>query len=212
MSRTFGSRLGLSLRASRTSLALLVVGGVAAIACTTDYQKGVDDPSFGAPEALKDRKPPGRSSDLGGGGGDGGGGGGDDQPACVVAGGAIVDGGACAVTFADVLATFDQAGCGNAGCHNAGSIYDPQPIDTSNPDATYALLTKFKLSNGTPYVNPCSVDPAESSIYCNLDTLATCGTRMPSASTFRADLLSIVETWVKCGAPKDVGSAADGGM
>ena len=209
MSRTFGSRLGLSLRASRTSLALLVVGGVAAIACTTDYQKGVDDPSFGAPEALKDRKPPGRSSDLGGGGGDGGGGGGDDQPACVVAGGAIVDGGACAVTFADVWRRSIGLARKRRMC-NAGSIYDPQPIDTSNPDGP----TRCSLSaeQRQPLREPRSVDPAESSIYCNLDTLATCGTRMPSASTFRADLLSIVETWVKCGAPKDVGSAADGGM
>lgn len=204
MSRTFGSRTGYGVPLA--SLAILAIGGVVALACTTDYQKGVDDPIFGAPEALAGRKPPGRTGAVGTGDGDGGGGA-AGGPGCVSEGKALVDGGACAVTFSQVMATFDNAGCGNSGCHNAGSIYDPQPIDTSNPDALYALLTNFKLSNGLYYVNPCSTNIDESSLHCNLDTLGTCGTRMPSGRTFPPQDLNAVKLWVECGAPKNLEDA-----
>src|SRR5262245_518754 len=98
MART-ESKVSMTLLVKRSTL-VIVIGlapVAAAVACTTDYQKGLEDPKFGLPNALAGQKQPGPSSET------------DDRPGtatlpeCVKAGGAIIDAGACTVTFkADV--------------------------------------------------------------------------------------------------------------
>src|SRR6184192_999077 len=40
-----------------------LVGALSIFGCTTDYQKNLDDPSFGAPNALAGQKQPGSSTE-----------------------------------------------------------------------------------------------------------------------------------------------------
>src|SRR4051812_18963404 len=49
------------MRFSGLAGVLVVVALVAA--CTTDYQKGLDDPAYAGPNALADQQPPGASID-----------------------------------------------------------------------------------------------------------------------------------------------------
>src|SRR5690349_19372330 len=84
---------------------VLAASGVVLVtaACTTDYQKGLDDPNFGAPNALAGQKQPGASSEVAttasGDGGGGGGSSGSSPIVCVSTGGTLLDGGPCAVSF-----------------------------------------------------------------------------------------------------------------
>src|SRR5262245_7763966 len=95
------SRSKLSPRLGIVLLGLVSPAVLASVACTTDYQKGLEDPKFGLPNALAGQKQPGPSSETDDRPGTGA------QPECVKAGGAIIDAGACTVSFkADVLGAF----------------------------------------------------------------------------------------------------------
>lgn len=202
------TRLDLGIMAASAFCAALVVG------CTTDYQRGVDDPNFGPAGALEGVSPPPRTSDQGAGGSPGGNGGGtsvdggapipEDQPVCVTRGGTVLDNGPCAVSFAkDVLDAFGQANCGDNACHGGLRPVNPPRIDPGDPAAMYVVFTTYKMQNSAPYVNPCSTDVTASGMYCNLDPAQPCGTRMPQGGTFADPLLAKIETWVKCGAPNN---------
>ena len=212
------SRINVMLRKLRGPIAIAGVvlpGGVLAFACTTDYQRGADDPKFGAPNALAGQKQPGSTADNarpGGGstsGGEGGAGSSGTGPRCVQSGGAIVDGGPCTVSFTkDVLAAFGavNATCGISGCHGGATPANLPPIDPGNASGNmYDEFQKFTASNGKPYINPCSTDPAQSAIACNVNKAAPCGALMPqgNANGLPADVVTKLETWLKCGSPNN---------
>lgn len=185
------------------ALASGIVVGIVLAACTTDYQKGVDDPNFGGPSALAGQEPPGpsiSSSDTGDAGG--------SSPFCVKAGGTIVKSDTCAVSFAkDVLGAFGRStpNCSQANCHGGSTPQNQPPIDTNDATSTWTRFTQFQLDDKF-YVNPCSNDPKASGILCNLysaDTSGACGVHMPQSGQLAADDLAKVEAWLKCGAPNN---------
>jgi hypothetical protein len=188
---------------SRPLLAAGSIALAAVVACTTSYQKGADDPNYGAPNALAGQQQPGPSSQADD----------DDQtgsgstvtPECVKAGGALVDAGTCAVSFtSNILPAFKTATCQTVGsCHGGTSPITPPRIEPDDPAGTWNALATFKLSNGKLYINPCSVDPAESAIACNVNSAAPCGSLMPAGIGLPADVVTSIETWVKCGAPNN---------
>jgi hypothetical protein len=196
-----------SLARRLSTFACVSAGGLALIAaCTTDYQKGTEDPNFGAPNALAGQKQPGpTSANTSDGGGSGGGGGATNVPECVKSGGALVDGGACTVSFkTDILAAFGVANCQTAGSCHGGATPPNQPrIDPGDGPGMWNEFASFKLSTGKPYINPCSTDPAQSTIACNVNLAAPCGTVMPPAIGLPADIVAKIDTWLKCGSPNN---------
>lgn len=187
--------------AFRIALCLSLVGGALAVACTTDYQKGLEDPNFGGPNALADQTQPGPSS-ANAADGEGAGG----APDCVKAGGALVDGGACDVSFKDdILKAFGAASCQTAGCHGGTTPQNLPRIDPGDPASMWATFSSFKLSNGKSYVNPCSTELTESAIACSINNAqgAGCGTVMPQGVGLPTEVIAKVETWVKCGSPNN---------
>ncbi|MFO0736993.1 MAG: hypothetical protein U0270_13990 [Labilithrix sp.] len=177
----------------------------AALACTTDYQQGLDDPKYAGPNALADQQPPGGSTEqTAGGGGGTSGATATDTPACVTKGGTVIPPEQCAVTFASILAGFQAASCTSASCHGNGN---PAPLISADKNATYTALTKFVGTTAKPYVNPCSKDLTASSIAQNIDPAAPTGERgtlmPPSVGVKDATLLANVKTWVACGAPNN---------
>jgi hypothetical protein len=183
------------------SSTFLAVAAAIVIACTTDYQKGLEDPRYGVPNALAGYQQPGPSSAKGGNsGGDGPG-----TPECVKAGGALVDGGPCTVSFKDViLPAFQAANCQTAGsCHGGESPPNQPRIDPADGPGMWAEFAAFKLSNGKVYINPCSTDPTASTISCNVNKAASCGSVMPPGLGLSADVVGKIDTWLKCGAPNN---------
>lgn len=172
------------------------------VACTTDYQMGLEDPKFGAPNALAGQKQPGPSSATGTDDGKPGGG---SSPECVKAGGALVDGGPCTVSFkTDILGAFKAANCQTAGSCHGGATPPNQPrINPDDAPTTWNDFAAFKLSNGTAYINPCSTDPTKSTIACNVNKTAPCGSVMPPGLGLSADVVTKIETWLKCGSPNN---------
>jgi hypothetical protein len=186
----------------------LVVAGACGLivvaACTTDYQQGLDDPNFGPPNALAGQRQPGPTSDLVGGDGGANGGGTSVQPLCVRNGGTLIaDGGTCAVSFKSILDAFKTANCQTEGtCHGGASPQNSPRINPDDPVGMWSEFAAFKLSNGKLYIDPCSTDPAQSTIGCNVNGAAPCGTRaMPSDQGLPANVVADIDTWLKCGAP-----------
>lgn len=192
----------------RVSLVFMVLAGcvlAASVACTTDYQKGLEDPNFGLPNALAGQKQPGPSSAVA-------------EPAstsgtatvagCVKAGQAQLDGGACTVSFkTDVLGAFATATCDRAGCHGGQTPPSEPRIAPAEPEVMWNLFANFKLTNGKFYVNPCSTEPTQSTIAANVNAAAPPAERgvlMPLGGTGLAtDVVQKIEAWVKCGSPNN---------
>jgi hypothetical protein len=178
------------------------------VACTTDYQKGLDDPNFGAPNALAGQKQPGTSSELsttGEGGGPTPTGG--SPIVCVTNGGTLIDAGPCAVSFKnDVLAALGKSTCTTTSCHGGLTPPNPPRIEPSDPGAMYPIFAGFKMSTGNlPYINPCSTDKTKSGIACNLYANGACGVKMPQGGTPQMDQADIekIEQWLACGSPNN---------
>src|SRR5687768_4914673 len=67
VSMHLGARSGMLSVMRRVALASAVVAAFVAavtVACTTDYQKGLDDPNFGGPNALAGQKQPGATTEV----------------------------------------------------------------------------------------------------------------------------------------------------
>ncbi len=191
----------------RASLPFCLCAASAALvlfaACTTDYQKGLEDPKYGNPNALAGQKQPGPSSEVASDGGDSTGTTGS-TPECVKAGGALVDGGgACAVSFKTILAAFKDASCQTVSCHGGATPPNQPRINPDDPAGMWAEFAAFKLSNGKLYINPCSTDPTESSMACNVDNAAPCGAVMPPGVGLPANVVADIQTWLTCGAPNN---------
>lgn len=176
-------------------------------ACTTDYQKGVDDPNYGSPNALAGKGQPGTSENIAAEAGAGNGG--ASGPLCVSSGGTLVDGGTCAVSFAnEILPAFATANCALVGCHGGGTPANQPPIDTANAKATWDAFASFQISSsgasGTlTYINPCSTDDKQSGMACNMYATGYCGVHMPSGSQLDQAVITKIETWLKCGSPNN---------
>jgi hypothetical protein len=181
----------------RLAWACGLVGFAVVAACTTDYQKGLDDPTYAGPNALADQVPPGASRDQAGSSSSGGtttSGPKCGPPAAPPAG--------CTITFKnEVVTALKPASCGTGvSCHAAGGV--PPVINFDDPDATWTSLTNYSAQGGKYYVNPCSLDPTQSKIVANLDPAnPDRGTVMPP-SVGLAAAVDTVKKWVACGSPK----------
>lgn len=187
-------------------LAVLVSGGVLLIgACTTDYQQGKGDPAFGGPNALAGQRPPGATTDVL-----------DEAGAAGTSGGPVgsktkcgtpVGGGACAVTFSkDVLGAFGLANCATANCHGGAVPRNEPRIEPSEAAGMWQEFQAFTISTGKAYINPCSTDPTQSAMGCNvLADPSSCGggVHMPSGAQLPAGAIDKINTWLKCGAPNN---------
>ena len=183
--------------AARVGVGAALVGmGLAMAACTAG-----DDflPAYGVANGLLNKSPAAATAtnDDGGGG--------------VTGGGCTIDSGTCAVSFSKdiepMFSTQSVWGCTNMNCHG-GTIQAPQITGVAAAD--YASLTAYSMNFYRPYINPCSTDPAESSISCNIRTSGgSCDgmSEMPvlqygnSAPT--AAQLTTLTNWLKCGAPNN---------
>ncbi len=195
---------------SRALLATLVVTcaavGVTA-ACTTDYQKGLDDPNYGGPNALVGEKQPPTSSELtAGSGGEGGASssGGAGVGCVSVDKQMLADGGTCTVSWSKDLVPAFQMGtsCSIVGCHGQGAA--PQ-FDLTNATGAYTALANYKIADGRYYLNPCSTDPTKGALECNTAKAAPqCGSQhMPVGGQLPDDVLTKIDTWAKCGSPNN---------
>jgi hypothetical protein len=186
--------------------AFCLSGGVLAVAaCTSDYQLGKGDPNFGAPNALAGQRPPGATVDVEAEGGANPATPGS-KPKCVTGGGTQADAGMCTVSFAsDVLKIFGTAGCSDVNCHGGATPRNEPRIEPSDGPAMWQEFQAFTLSTGKPYINPCSVDPAQSTMSCNLAAgpPTLCGTHMPQGGQITGGDITKIETWLKCGAPNN---------
>ena len=206
-----GARSGKLSRMRRAALASLILvssAALVAVACTTDYQLGKNDPNFGDPNALAGQKQPGASTEVASiPGAEGGGAGGGSTIACVATGGTVLDGGPCTVSFKnDVLPALGRSTCTQTSCHGGTTPPSPPRIEPSDAPAMWPLFASFKMNTGgLPYINPCSTDKTKSGIACNLYATGYCGVQMPlggTPATPQADIDKI-EQWIACGAPNN---------
>lgn len=104
----------------------------------------------------------------------------------------------CQVSFAtDVMLVVDQAGCADLQCHG-GNINAPA-MDSTSPSLTYKSITNYTMSTGEPYVALGTTVPKASGIFCNLR--GNCGVRMPLGDKLTSKQLSVIDSWLACGAP-----------
>lgn len=189
----------------RVAIAVLSVG-LALVACTTDYQKNLEDPNFGLPNALANETQPGPPGSSAGATGSGG-----ATPACVTAGGTLATPtDPCTVSFKnDILKDFQAANCQTTGsCHGGATPPNEPKVDPADPTGTYASMAAFKLSTGKLYINPCSLDETTATIATNVEGTAAAADRgqlMPQGSTtgLPADQVAKIKTWLKCGSPNN---------
>ena len=184
------------------AVALVTSTTIALVACTTDYQKNLEDPLFGNPNSLANETQPGPGTATASGGA--------TTAACVTAGGTLIDAGVCAVSFkTDVLGLFKAANCQTAGsCHGGATPPNQPAINPDDPAGAYNAFITFPFSTGKSYVNPCSIDDTQSGIAANVDSTASAtdrGTLMPSgvATGLPADQVTKIRTWLRCGAPNN---------
>lgn len=103
------------------------------------------------------------------------------------------------VSFKTVLAGIGQAGCGSVTCHGT-RLGNPPRIETADAELTYNSFVAYKLG-GKAYVKPQSTDPNDSAMHCHFH--AQCGAKMPpGGGTIPAELVTAVDAWLACGAPK----------
>jgi hypothetical protein len=119
-----------------------------------------------------------------------------DASAC-----SVPDAGTCTTGFAkDVVPIFNETTCTTGSCHG-GAASPNMPKDDLKAmwdtlRATQNVVTKL------PYINNCSLDPADSYIIDNLRGVKEKGGRqMPLGPALTADQVTTIEKWVKCGAP-----------
>lgn len=187
----------------RARTVVIVSAAIAANACTTDYQQGLEDPNYGGPSALQGAKPPGPTLEVTG----------DqtgekaNQPLCVKLGGALLAAPpACTVTFkTDVMGAINAGGCSSTVCHGGAAPANQPKVDPADIKGTYDSMAAFPPRSGKPYINPCSIDPTAAVIEDNLDVNAPAtdrGTVMPPGVGLAAAIPKVVE-WLKCGSPNN---------
>lgn len=167
----------------------------------------VEETSYVGPEALKGKEPPPPSQPSNGPAADGGGGG------VLCNGTPPVPGGPCGKKWkVDIYEPLIKTAwkCTDAICHlekpDGKAAFLPA-INGTDPTRAWNQLAAHTLANKR-YVDPCSTDPAVSSITCNLVNPA-CGVQMPhtglglAVTAPTAEHLATLATWLKCGAPNN---------
>ncbi len=196
-------------RPSMIAMASVTSGILVVAACTTDYQQGKGDPNYGGPNALAGQRPPGATSDNVGDGGAASSSGSvpGAKPKCVAAGGALVEAGACAVSFSkDILGAFGLASCSTANCHGGITPRNEPRIEPSEGAAMWQEFQALTISTGKPYIDPCTIDDKASAMGCNLladPSPCMGGVHMPSGAQLPPDAVAKVNTWLKCGSPNN---------
>jgi hypothetical protein len=125
----------------------------------------------------------------------------DGQPELEPSAGPPLEPAACTVTYTKhILPKIrDQWRCGASGCHSSPLATGAKTVmDTTNADATYAMLTST-VHAGKKLVDTTSSSPTDSALYCLMQ--GTCGPRMPRQGVAAADLV-LLESWLKCKAPR----------
>lgn len=192
----------LSLASLRLVPVIVAVSALGAAACA------VEQTSYVGPEALKGKEPPPPSQpSTGGPAGDGG------VTGVLCNGAPPVAGGACGKQWkVDIYEPLIKAAwkCTDAICHlekpDGKSAFLPA-ISNTDPTRAWNQLTAHTVAN-KKYIDPCTVDPAVSSITCNLVNPA-CGVQMPYTGLGLAvtaptrDHLATLATWLRCGAPNN---------
>ncbi len=167
-----------------SAVAIVVATAAAVAACTTDYQDGSNDTPYGGPNALGGKERPGTTLKRG----------------CPTDLHLTPSSAACKDSFKPLLAAFVEAGCTETSrCHGGVEV----PVFTGdNPLAAWTALAEYPFPDGKLYINPCSDDPAESTLTCNLlPPGQACGKPMPVGRPASDALKAAVETFVRCGAP-----------
>jgi hypothetical protein len=196
-------------RVALASAVLAASAALVAVACTTDYQLGKDDPSYGDPNALAGQKQPGATTEVTTLGGEGGAvtPGGGSAIVCVASGGTLIDAGPCAVSFKnDVLPALGRSTCTQTSCHGGTTPPSPPRIEPSDAPAMWQLFASFKMNTGNlPYINPCDKDKAKAGMACNLYATGYCGVQMPLGGTPQTPQADIdkIEQWLACGSPNN---------
>ncbi len=168
----------------RDVVVILVGVGVASLACTTDYQATDYSDRYGLPNGLQGKPPPGPTLKRG------------CPPEQV-----ITPTPECANSFKPVLDAFVAAGCTAGGtCHTT----TPPRFGAADVAGSWQAFAEYPFPGGLLYINPCSTDPAQSGIQCNLlPTGQSCGQHMPQGSgQVTAEVVALVDTFQKCGSPK----------
>ena len=179
--------------ALKTAFAAIAVAAGVLWACGA-----TEEVKFGGPNALsKDKAPP--TPGQGTTGADAGG----DGAVCKPAG----DGGCSVKWSTDIVPLFgDDAGWG---CSKGGSCHGgaaSPPINNNDPKQAYDQLRAYTAIRGAakPYINPCSLNPADSTFQCNLSAAPNnCGSPMPKGSAALAADMAKLDTWLKCGSPNN---------
>jgi hypothetical protein len=109
------------------------------------------------------------------------------------------------VTFSkDVLGALGRAGCAqSSSCHGGANPTNLPRIEPSDGPGTWAEFAAFTLSDGKPYIDPCSTDPTQSGIACNVAASGTCGVHMPPGGQLPDADITALQTWLACGAPNN---------
>jgi hypothetical protein len=192
----------MSSRQQIASLAILgLLFGAAGVACTAG-----DDflPAYGVANGLAGKEP-GQTAVSGDDGG---------TPTGCVAGetpALYVEAGTCSVSFSKDIEGFMSSttgwDCVNSSCHGTGVN---QPQITGNAAVDYPVLTKYSMNFTRPYINPCSTDPGESSISCNVTTTTnSCDSMSQMPETVGSNTkpttaqLAMLNAWLSCGAPNN---------
>jgi hypothetical protein len=184
--------------------------GVSLVAASVAACGGEVDTHYGPPSGLQGKTTPLPS----GGSGDSGnppvttGDSGTQNGIC--GGRGPVDGGACAVSWKTGIHAKFGAGaawkCADANCHGSSGANAPL-LKGSDADshADYLALAAWTKIKATPYINPCSTDPTQSTFACNVSA-ATCGAgdlRMPVGTPLTAAEEADLKTWAACGSPEN---------
>ncbi|MEO7113857.1 MAG: hypothetical protein ABI183_25680 [Polyangiaceae bacterium] len=192
------SRLMLRLAVAFVFVAVPVV----VIACGSE-----DDTRYGGPAGLSGKKvepvAAGASTNAAG-----------TLSPCTDGGVSALEGGTCAVHFADTIFTKYMSAtgtwkCADTNCHgpqgSAGTSTNAPTIDGMDPRKAYVALAQFTGINAEPYINGCSTNPGASAMDCNLN--GACSPTMPQSGAGVSppgptpQEIEDVETWLKCGAP-----------
>ncbi len=191
---------------SRVTGGVVAFGLVLAVASACGSEV---DPHYGPAGGLAGKTTPAPSAGDGGsgtppsGGGDAGGG----TPSALCGGKGPVDGGSCGTaTWTKIYAQMNGAWkCTDAGCHGKG-VSSPT-IDPASSHNAYMTLVGYAKINATPYINPCSTDPAKAMFVCNVGKPACGSLQMPvlgsGATALTAQDMSDLNAWVSCGSPEN---------
>jgi hypothetical protein len=187
-----------------SGLGIVTAHAVAAVAVCASGCSSLDSVNYGPSDGLKGEMPPPAVLGDSGEGVDSSDDGSSDATITPMDAGPP-----CAVSWAtDVFPKMMSTGtwrCADSSCH--GGFQSPKMSDDSS--ATYNSLASYRMVIAPQhllYILTGSTDPTQSGIECNLSG-TSCGNRMPivtnGAQLPTAQDIMTLDTWVRCGSPKN---------